>query len=222
MNIIKDKIKIRDLRNGDWYWIQKTIIKEYVPKVGAIGITVYNFLASMANNSQTCFPSQKYMAQCLGYSRATINKTLKLLSEAGLVRIEKRTRYHLVYSLLMVTRKGGGTQMLSGRNPDVTQGNTNDNKITRINNIDNNKIMMNPSFYSIPGFKPKTKEELLALDLAEGLNDLNGLPLYISLAKRYPESFLRGVLSEVRKIPADKIKKTRGALFNYIVQKHAP
>ena len=45
-----------------------------------MGIAVYNVLASMANRNQECFPSQQYIADCLGCSRATINKTLKALA----------------------------------------------------------------------------------------------------------------------------------------------
>ena len=75
---------------------------------------------------------------------------------------------------------------------------------------------------SYNGFKPETKEELLALDLAQGLNDLQGLQFYLSYARRYPESFLRKILAEVRQIPAIKIKKSRGALFNHLVQKKCP
>jgi len=72
-------IEIRDLRNGDWYWIHKAVIHEYAQKVGAIGIVVYNLLASLANSHQGCFPSQKYIARALGYSRSYVNETLKLL-----------------------------------------------------------------------------------------------------------------------------------------------
>ena len=69
-------------------------------------------------------------------------------------------------------------------------------------------------------FKPKTREELLALDLARGLDDLPALPLYLSYARKYPEFVLRKTLTEVRSIPAKKIKKSRGAFFNYLIQKN--
>ena len=69
-------------------------------------------------------------------------------------------------------------------------------------------------------FKPKNAEELLAWDLANDLEDLEGLPLYISYSRRYPEALLRKVLGVVKEIPDNKIKKSRGALFNYLIQKH--
>jgi biotin operon repressor len=97
------------------------VIKEYTPKIGSTGIAVYNFLASFVDTRQSCFPSQKYIAEHLGYSRATVNKTIKVLEENGLIRIEKRSRYHCVYHLLKVRCKDDKTQKLSRGNSDVKQ-----------------------------------------------------------------------------------------------------
>lgn len=69
--------------------------------------------------------------------------------------------------------------------------------------------------------RPQTREEVLALDLAAGLGDMKALPLYLSYARKYPEFLLRKVMSEVRQVPPQLIKKSRGALFNYMVQQYA-
>jgi len=208
----QEKIEIRDLRNGDWCWIHKAVIQEYAQKIGAIGIGVYSFLASMADSKQQCFPSQKYIARALGYSKATICKKIKLLERSGLIKVERRSRYHRVYHLLKVRCKPRETQMSTYGNSEFLQGNYNNNKLTKyINNID---------ISNFKKFKPKTREELLALDLAKALNDRKGLSLYLSYSKKYPESFLRKVLGGVKEIPDRKIKKSRGALFNYLIQKY--
>ena len=60
----------------------------------------------------------------------------------------------------------------------------------------------------------------LALEIAEALNDLDSLQLFISFAERYPEDYLRKVLDKVLAIPQDRIKKTRGALFTFLVKQH--
>lgn len=87
--------------------------------------------------------------------------------------------------------------------------------VKEIFNIDNDNKN------SFKDFKPKTREELLAKDLAITLNDLQALPLYLSYSKKYPESLLRKILGEVKEIPQDKIKKSRGALFNHLIKKYA-
>ena len=105
---------------------------------------------------------------------------------------------------------------------EVTKGNTNKNYLTRINN--NNIDNKNFSFSSVKtskGFKPKTREELLALDIARELNDLRFLPVYLSYARKYPESILRKVLGDVKEMPIKRIKKGRAALFNYLIKKYA-
>ncbi len=213
--------EVRDLRNGDWYWIHKAVIQEYTQKVGAMGIAVYNFLASLADRGQGCFPSQKYMAKCLGYSRSYINETLKVLERHGLIRIEKKGRYGRVYHLLKVRCGPERTQVSTIPNSRVDYSDTNDNERTRnINNIDmDDKNLSNRNAHR--GFKPRTRQELLALDLADALNDHKGLALYLSYARKYPEHLLRRTLGEVKEIPEERIRKSRAALFNHLVQQHA-
>jgi hypothetical protein len=65
---------------------------------------------------------------------------------------------------------------------------------------------------------PRTHQEELALELALTLHDRKGLPFYLSCVKAYPEPFLRRVLSKVMRIPDNKIKKSRGALFNFLAR----
>jgi len=210
--------EIRDLRNGDWYWIHKAVINEYTQKVGATGVIVYSFLASLANDRQSCFPSQKYIADKLGYSRATINRAIHRLEKSGLIRTEKRSRYHCVYHLLRVRCNSDETQMSHRGNSGVIYFDTNDNNITRnINNTDKGNNSNKP----LREFKPRTREELLALDLADALSDRKGLYLYLHYARRFPESVLRQTLGAVREIPLEKIKKSRAALFNHLIHKYA-
>lgn len=66
----------------------------------------------------------------------------------------------------------------------------------------------------------QSREELLAADLAIALGDRDNFSLYLKLASNYPEQLLRKVLAEVRKIPAEKIRKSRGALFTYLVKRY--
>ena len=65
------------------------------------------------------------------------------------------------------------------------------------------------------------QQEQLAQQLAKELNDAAGINLYRSYAAKFPEWLLRKVLAEVNVIPAERITKGRGALFNYLVQHYA-
>lgn len=63
-------------------------------------------------------------------------------------------------------------------------------------------------------------EQKLAFELADSMNDRESLQAYISFTKRYTEGFLRKIQAKVLSIPEDKIRKTRGALFTYLVKQH--
>ena len=216
----KSKIQIRELSKGNWYWADKAIVQKYVPKIGIMGFTVYSFLASLADSNQSCFPSQKYIAESIGCSRSTVNRTIKVLVKYELVRKERKDRYHCIYSLIKVRCKAEETQKLHTGNSDISQGNINDNKRIRNNNNIDKKKKWSSKFRAFKKFQPRTKEELLAIDLATALDDYQGLSFYISLAKKYPERLLRRILEQVKEVPKEKIRKSRGALFNYLVQKN--
>ena len=64
------------------------------------------------------------------------------------------------------------------------------------------------------------QEEVLARELSLGLEDTINLKYYQSITKKYPERVLRDIYNHVRLIPQSQIKKSKGALFNYLLQKH--
>ena len=64
------------------------------------------------------------------------------------------------------------------------------------------------------------QEEVLARELSMGLEDMINLKYYQSITKKYPERVLRDIYNHVRQIPQSQIKKSKGALFNYLLQKH--
>lgn len=83
-----------------------------------------------------------------------------------------------------------------------------------INSVNVNKYKLNERFI------PSTKEELLALDLAKSLNDTKNFAFYISISKEYPEGLLRRILSEVEEIPLNKIRRSKGAYFCYLLKRY--
>jgi len=57
----------------------------------------------------------------------------------------------------------------------------------------------------------------LANEIAERLNDPDALSLYLSFARQHPHEKLRDLLNKVCSIPEKDIKRTRGALFTFLV-----
>ena len=64
------------------------------------------------------------------------------------------------------------------------------------------------------------KEIQLAEDIAEALHDPEALSLYLSYTKEFPHEKLRELLAKVCSIPDEKIKRSRGALFTYLVSQY--
>lgn len=94
--------KIRDIRNGDWYWIHKIIYQRYARKIGALGLALYNAYAYYADRESKCFPAQRRIAKELGIGRRTIQKLNKVLEKNGLIRIESgksKGRANTIYLL---------------------------------------------------------------------------------------------------------------------------
>lgn len=73
----------------------------------------------------------------------------------------------------------------------------------------------------IKGFKPQTKEDLLAIFVAKALEDIKSLPFYLSITKVYSEDSVRKALHAVRKDAILKIKNRRSTFFKYILQINA-
>lgn len=63
-------------------------------------------------------------------------------------------------------------------------------------------------------------EIALANEIANTLQDRDALPLYLRYTRQYNEVFLRRILAKVMNIEERKIRKTRGALFTFLVSQN--
>jgi len=217
-----EKNQIRSLSQHGWYWINREILAGYGKRLKSSGIAVYNVLASYASQgTQTCFPSQQTIADQIGLHRVTVNRKIRQLSRLGLLKIE-RLKDRCLYSLLNPDVSDPLHPCSRSDTRGVAPDNINNNKRTRINinNIDNKKYFATDG-ESFKEFKPQTREELLALDMAQTLNDLKSLPLYLKYAKSLPESRIRETLSWVKQVPDENIKRSRAALFNSVIKRNA-
>ncbi|RSN76252.1 helix-turn-helix domain-containing protein [Candidatus Methanodesulfokora washburnensis] len=90
MEIRNQKIEIRSIGDGDWYWIPRVIFEDYTPKIGVIGLALYNAYSSYARDKGVAFPSQRTLAEKLGVSIKTIIKYNRVLEANGLIKVERK------------------------------------------------------------------------------------------------------------------------------------
>ena len=84
-----------------------------------------------------------------------------------------------------------------------------------------NRDSLNLDIGSGRGRAYKTREQALAEEIARTFNDVEGIALYLDYCRRYPETIIRRAYGEVKELPDSAIRRSRGALFNYLVQKYA-
>jgi hypothetical protein len=57
----------------------------------------------------------------------------------------------------------------------------------------------------------------LAREIATTLSDLDSLPLHLQYVRKFKEEHLRKHLNKVMSLPEQKIKKSRAALYTFLV-----
>jgi len=73
----------------------------------------------------------------------------------------------------------------------------------------------------MPTFQPTNKREWLAYTVAETFNDTDHLKLYLTYCQKYASHIIQRAFAEARSVPDEQIKKSRTALFFYLIKKYA-
>lgn len=103
------RFRVRDLRNGQWFWIHKEALGLISKELGSGGIAVYNWLSYFANSeSQACYPAIDTLAKNCKYSPRYIIKILNQLEGLKLISIERQRGKVNIYSLLKVASEFTG------------------------------------------------------------------------------------------------------------------
>jgi len=216
MSETKPYAGIRTRSAGGWYWVSKVVIRGYAAHIGYLPMCVYHLLASMVDKNQSCYPSQNYIARNLGCSRSSISRAIKTLIKHGLVKVTEGANRHRVYQLLEVSDCIPASGVSHRCNPDVAPEDPNKNIRTRTNN----NAVVSISGKRLSREEQTARESLLASDMAEALDDRKNIKKYLCYARTYPEIILRGFLSQVRQMPNDKIRKSRAALFSFLLRQY--
>ncbi len=171
------------------------------------------------------------ISQEMGVKKKTIIKWMNKLKHGQYIQTHRESHAQVIHikdwkHFCECPNQGTHSAVSTTNRVDSEQ--KNDDDVNNVNNIYLNNVkyvndnhlkskFMDYSFKRRK-FIPQTKEELLALDIAQGLDDLKSLKAYISLCNRCPEPILRRIFEEVKEIPSKKIKRSRGALFTYLIK----
>ena len=68
---------------------------------------------------------------------------------------------------------------------------------------------------------PRDPAGRFAYQIADGLGDLKNLPLYKNYCQKFPAGVILNAFHRAKETPLHKIKTSRGALFNFLVQLYA-
>ena len=60
-------------------------------------------------------------------------------------------------------------------------------------------------------------EKKLAHEIADTLKDRDSISMHLIYVRKYKEEFLRRVLNKVMALPDDKIRKSRAALYTFLI-----
>jgi len=70
-------------------------------------------------------------------------------------------------------------------------------------------------------FKPSNYTDKLALEVATALGEPKKIPLYRMVCENRSEEIVRRALTGALSTPKDKVKKTRSAIFFFLLNKYA-
>jgi len=176
-------------------------------------------LSTFMDAEGRCFPSQEALAKALGISRTAVTKRMKSLLafrwqgnplvSAKKVRTNNGKFDNTIYTILPESSLrifDNKENKLSHVNAShVAGGHTNQSQT-------NNKILNTVTE------KKTSKADPLALELATDMDDTRSLDYYRKMVKQHPASILLRAKGEV--LEEKNIKKSKGAMFAYLVKKH--
>lgn len=91
------------------------------------------------------------------------------------------------------------------------------NKRTYRSKTDSNKKKLSVSSLSCMYSHYDPHEIRLANEIAETLKDRDSLAMHLQYVRKYKEEFLRRILTKVMALPETQIRKSRAALYTFLI-----
>jgi len=217
-------IEVRDLRNGDWFWISKYLWND--KRLSSSDKVVYGTVAFFANQqSQSAWPSLETMAKFSGVSARQIYRSIKNLLNCDYLFIKRgggRGKSN-EYQLLKINPDLVAPFLL---NPDIvaketlTQSTRNNNNNRTINNICNDQVVASKEV------AVKEEESLEVVETSgKRINELITLfkPVNPSFERLFPNKGQRSALERmVEKHGEEKIRWVLERLSEFAKTPYAP
>jgi hypothetical protein len=176
-------------------------------------------LSTFMDAEGRCFPSQEALAQALGISRTAVSKRMKsLLSfrwqgkplvSARKVRTNGGKFENTIYTILPES----SLRIFDNKEDKPSHVNG-----SHVAGVHTNKSQTINKINTVTEQKVSETIDPLALALARDMDDTRNLAYYCKVARDLPASILLRARGEV--LEEKNIKKSKGAMFVYLVKKH--
>jgi len=205
-----------------WFSMPTALFRKSSLILGANGLAIYSLLAAYADENFRSRLEYHKISRKLGCTKLEAIMALHELENLHLINAQPQNSRTKSYQLLWIPPWGKTCGKSWGKNEQKSAKKTRPYrfeysiKYKIVNDIDGavNKLSFNNNMN-------QTDQTQFAYELAEALNDQEAIQMYIAYVNRFPEPLLREILVKVLSVPDYKIRKTRGALFNYLIQHHA-
>ena len=174
-------------------------------------------LSTFIDSEGRCYPSQEALAKALGISRSAVAKRMKTLLafrwhgkplvHAKKVRCNNGSFENTVYTVL----PEASLRIFDGKDGENNHVNESHVATSHLNQNQTNKLITVTE-------RKKVEIDPLAMDIARDMGDTRSLPYYQKMVRDHPASVLLRARGEVLEEP--NIKRSKGAMFAYLVKKH--
>jgi DNA-binding transcriptional MocR family regulator len=189
------------------------------PSEAVVFWTLENLCAGAGGRFMLPLPK---LARHVRLSLGTTKRAVASLSKRGLIRYRRGFNQFrpTIFELPPAYTEVMGDK---SRGEELSQEATAGSKIARPNPSDKSGITKDISIGDINDGEVVHREamERLAYRIADGLGDMKNLALYRSYCRRFPAGVVLKAFVRAKEPTPDKIRVSRGALFNFLVQLYA-
>ena len=107
-------IEVQDRRNPGWFWSSNALVDDHLPEIGMQAFAVYMLLTRYANSDGQCYPAMSTIAARLGVGVSTVQRAIKALAAAGLLRVSSGKKKGDCNLYTLISAEGGRSQGTRG------------------------------------------------------------------------------------------------------------